>query len=695
MIQTRETVLRLLVLAAWLSILAIPTIASAASVAPDARRFVAIDRLVEGTHGRSRGQRGSARGPAILNDVARPVPYIGEIRIVKGKCDPKAAPDAPCPLEIKRRGTTRWIILEPLLPAYSVETFGAVADHVQGPVPAPSVRRFDAKREGPRPIVPAYEAKNLRARLAFPMRKLWIESRRISIPKNGVLRFSVGTEESTWEIDSAPVDFIVRAYAGKERRGAPIELFRTSLDPARRPEDRGWKDFEVPLTPLEGQEARLRFDTLPSNRRDTRPQLPLWGDPTVFAPANPAKERPFVVLVSLDTLRARSLSAFGRELETSPFFDALAAEGTLFERAFTTYSNTLASHMSMLTGLWPRTHGVVDGTRLSSKSRTLAQRLRDVGYETAAFTENALLNGGQGFRRGFARYAENKEVRHGAGASEDTFNAAIEWARAHTDTPFFLFIHTYQVHAPYEPHEPYASLYEPDAHNVDEHRRYEQEIRYLDDQLRRLVGELDRLIDPRELLLVVAADHGEEFGEHGARLHAQLYDEVMHVPLLFRWPGHVPAGRRVAAPVSLVDIAPTILQLAHVKKFRTPDGKTLTPLFRDGGTIGRSTVFGEVHPSYVTRNDRHFVGRNSGYKCVVAAQEPTGFCFDLVDDPNEKTKLPPETNADTKALLEAVLAYRGEAASEHAARSDAEPSATTEEIDPKRSEKLRALGYVE
>lgn len=690
--RARRTATSLLLLAAWL---AVPAVSLAEVARQDAPRFVALDRLAEGRVRRAKGQRRNALGPAVLNDVARPVPFLSEFRRVTGKCDPDTAPDAPCPLEVSQEGAARWVILEPILRAYPPETFLAMADHVQGPLPAPSVRLFDAKRQGPHPIVPAFETGNLRARLVFPMRTLWLESRQIPIPEHGVLRFSVGTEESTWGIDSAPVDFIVRAYVGNERQGAPIELFRTSLDPARRHEDRGWKDFEVPLAPLAGKVARLRFDTLPSNRRDPRPQLPLWGDPTVFAPASLRNKRPFVVLLSLDTLRARSLSAFGRELETSPFFDALAGQGTLFERAFTTYSNTLASHMSMLTGLWPRTHGVVDRSHLSPKKKTLAERLRGVGYETAAFTENALLNGSQGFRRGFSRYSENKEIQHGAGASEDTFTAALEWAREHVDTPFFLFIHTYQVHAPYEPHEPYAALYEAGAHDVDQHRRYEQEIRYLDDQLRRLVGELDGLLGAQELLLVITADHGEEFDEHGARLHTQLYDEVMHVPLLFRWPGHVPEGRRVATPVSLVDVAPTILQLAHVKKFHTPDGKTLTPLFRDGGEIGRSTVFGEVHPSYVTRHERQFVGRTARHKCFVTAQTPSGFCFDLVGDPNEQTRLPPETNADTKALLEAVLEYRGEAAREDDASADADLPTPGQEIDPKRSEKLRALGYVE
>jgi len=401
------------------------------------------------------------------------------------------------------------------------------------------------------------------------------------------------------------------------------------------------------------------------------------------------------VLVSLDTLRARSLSALGRKIETSPFFDALAREGTLFEHAFTTYSNTLGSHMSMLTGLWPRSHGVVEGGRLlSPRKETLAERMRTAGYETAAFTEDALLSGAVGFRRGFARYSENKDVKLGGGASEETFDAALAWAESHVDVPFFLFIHTYEVHAPYAPVQPYASMF--DDQPAGDRRLYEQEIRYLDDQLRRLVDQLDRLLTPERLLLVITADHGEEFYEHGRALHAQLFDEVMHVPLLFRWPGVVPEDLRVSQPVSLVDISPTILDLAGVHPGSVTDGMSLTPLFKDGGTAHRAVVFGEA-PASGPMPGREFVGRTATHKCMIQEGEEEGRCFDLVRDPREKSPLRPDHDEQTSALHDEVLAYR-RGAPEIEQKGTRPPSPAphdSEEIDPKRQEKLRALGYVE
>jgi hypothetical protein len=168
----------------------------------------------------------------------------------------------------------------------------------------------------------------------------------------------------------------------------------------------------------------------------------------VIAPAASEPRRPFVVLVSLDTLRARSMSAYGYGLGTTPEFQRIAAEGALFENAFTTFSNTLAAHMSMLTGLYPAAHGVYTNTRLSAAIPTLAENLRGAGYQTAAITEDGLITARAGFARGFAHYVEDKTTAwHEVGARR-TFERALAWANAHADEPFFLFVHTYAVHAP-------------------------------------------------------------------------------------------------------------------------------------------------------------------------------------------------------------------------------------------------------
>ncbi len=653
-------------------------------------------RLVERRHRAALGDRKSPRDPIILKDVAHRVFSRADSRKVEASCEPGITPpDTLCAIDVNSPGATRRILLEPYFVHVPWAAAKAVADHVQGPIPEARTYAFPMGKNAPLARVQAYEAPYLRARLAPPLHKRWAETPRLEIPPGSVVRFSTGIEEVATRVDSAPVDFVLLAYVGTKGADAPVELFRTSLDPARNPGDRGWHDHEVDLSEVAGPVVRLRFHTEPTNPADERPQLPVWGDPTILSPQSPeTSERPFVVLVSLDTLRARSLSALGREIETSPFFDALARQGILFANAFTTYSNTMGSHMSMLTGLWPRSHAVVGARKsLSSKKTTLATRMRAAGYETAAFTENALLNGARGFRRGFGHYQENKEIEDGAGASEETFDEALKWVAKHSNTPFFLFIHTYEVHAPYEPQAPYDALYPAESHSGANVRLYEQEIRYLDDQLRRLVAELDRLVGAESLLLVVTADHGEEFGEHGGMTHSQLYDEVMHVPLLFRWSGAIPANRRVAQPVSLVDIAPTILDLAGVGAFAGQNGVSLTPLIEGDGAIGRQIVFAEAPPSMINASIRQFGARSATHKCLIPEGQEVGSCFDLVSDPSENSPMAPDFDDQTRALHDALLAYR-----RGSAKAEDDPGTEiidSHEIDPKRQEKLRALGYVE
>jgi arylsulfatase A-like enzyme len=543
----------------------------------------------------------------------------------------------------------------------------------------------------------------------------------LAVPANAVLRLSIGVEEAAWHVDSAPVLFRVEMI---DEAGNTQDLFRRVLDPARRPEDRRWFDSDVDLSDLAGRTIRLRFVTEPTERDDPRPSLPLWGDPRVIAPVD-EESRPSIVLVSLDTLRAKSMSAYGYGLDTTPHIGALAAQGALFEHAFTTFSNTLPSHMSMLTGLYPATHGVGVGpgsgrAMLDARHGTLADSLRAAGYATAAFTENALLDARLGFLRGFSTYDENTAISHGAGDIEATFGRALEWAGRHSDESFFLFAHTYEVHWPYEPREAYQGLFgDPEAkHSGDQHRAYEQEIRYTDDVLQRFVDGLRRVVPDRDLLLIITADHGEEFQDHGLFTHHQLYEEVMRIPLVMVWAGRIAPGTRVAAPVSLVDLPPTILDLAGVPVPPGLDGVSLVPLLSgQTTTLGRAAVFGE-YPRSALVPEHHFVARAGDTKCFLSASGSKDFCFDLRADPDERAPHPSQSttafadlHAQGDAYRKRALAARPPArarkkpahAGAHADTAGAQPRVPDElppvdevpdDADPVKR-KLRALGYVE
>ena len=518
----------------------------------------------------------------------------------------------------------------------------------------------------------------------------------IELPVGSALRVSFGVEEAAWVQESAPVSFVVTLLRPGEESGA--EIFHRVLDPARMAANRRWQTVEIPL-PIRGahEKVRLRFETRDAGDRPGRSSLPVWGDPTILSPEKETLRPRRIVLISLDTLRARSMSTYGHGTATTPFFTELARTSALFENAFTTFSNTLGSHMSMLTGLYPGRHLVLDAPdQLGRSERTLAEHLRQAGYETAAFTENALLRAGQ-FRRGFGTYFEEKEFRMGAGTAERTFERSLAWARDQGESPFFLFIHTYQVHAPYQPRSgtgppvDIATLLQ--SENVDGVRLdYEQEIVELDALLRKLLAELAKLGPEEELLVVITADHGEEFREHGAMLHTQLYDEVMHIPLLLHWPGVIPGGLRDKTPVSLVDIVPTVLALAGLPADGV-DGQNLVPLL-EGGSLGRKAVFGHGHHGPAGGPQRKLVGRSSTAKCMLRESDGKFHCYDLSADPGEERPLPSDASPEISLLSEEVRAY-GEQFRARRAEKKPRKEVATPEVDPQRAQKLRALGYVE
>ncbi len=318
-------------------------------------------------------------------------------------------------------------------------------------------------------------------------------------------------------------------------------------------------------------------------------------------------ERPArgIILVSVDTLRADHLGAYGYERPTSPFFDELAARGTLFERAIVQLPGTLPSHMSIFTGLYPAEHGVYPPDNvLAPDVPTLPEVLRAHGFWTAGFTEGGYVDGHYGFERGFDRFADDADK--GPRTVETTFERGLDFlASLERDVRFFLFLHTYVVHDPYDPPLPYAGLFwegpppaeawEPTGPNLTAVNRgeraatpatvryfealYDGSIRYFDDQLRAFFGRLDELGLTNETTIVLTSDHGEEFFEHGKLVHWQIYQETTRVPLLVLEPGRS-SGARVAALVESVDLAPTLWELAAVSSPPESSGKSFVHLLR-------------------------------------------------------------------------------------------------------------------
>jgi choline-sulfatase len=307
-----------------------------------------------------------------------------------------------------------------------------------------------------------------------------------------------------------------------------------------------------------------------------------------------------VILVSIDTLRADRLPAYGYAGVATPAIDRLAKEAVLFEQAFSHTPLTLPSHVSMLAGELPSVHGVRDnvGYRWDAGGRFyLPAALEAAGYRTAATVSSAALRRATGLAAGFELYDDAVDVEPGrevAGAERPgprTLEAARAWLRTVGDEPFFLFFHLYEPHAPYSPPEPFASRYPS---------RYDGEVAAADRYVGELFDELRRLDAWERSLVVLVSDHGEGLGDHGEQGHGLfVYREALHVPLLVKLPGGRLGGRRVAAPAQHVDLVPTVASLLGLETPAGLPGRSLLELEEEGDAAERviyaETFFPRIH----------------------------------------------------------------------------------------------------
>lgn len=350
--------------------------------------------------------------------------------------------------------------------------------------------------------------------------------------------------------------------------------------------------------------------------------------------SEPRPDRPNILVVSVDCLRADHLACYGYPRQTSPAIDSLAQDGVRFERAIAASGWTLSSHMSMLTGLPVSAHGVEDDrlwARVDAGGNPLPVPLRGVfvsevlheaGYATAGFFTVKWLERQFGFGPGFDTwerlghtfnshpvvgpiYRRIKAARDGAGLEElrrtypelfdqgrpstpETIDRAIGWLDEHRRTaigqPFFLFLHLFDPHEPYNPPPPYDTLFETGSGDRELERMiaaYDGSIRAVDAEISRLLARIDTLGLRRNTLVVLTGDHGEEFEEHGHRSHrVQLFLENIRVPLVMRWPDGMPAGRVVRGNAGHVDIAPTLYAAAGARPKQPTLGTDLLPFAR-------------------------------------------------------------------------------------------------------------------
>ncbi len=388
-----------------------------------------------------------------------------------------------------------------------------------------------------------------------------------------------------------------------------------------------------------------------------------------------------VLLISIDTLRADALGAYGNKSVSTPWMDRLAREGVRFDEAHAHNVVTFPSHSNILSGQYPLIHGVRDNTgfRFPKDMPTLATRLKDRGFQTAAFVSAFVLDSRFGLDRGFDVYDD-----HTAGVdrqspfmvpdrkAKETVSIAARWIESHQDRPFFAFVHLYDPHFPYQPGEPYASRHR-DA-------PYYGEVEATDAALEALLRPI--LDGPRgaTTLVILTSDHGEGLGEHGESTHGTFaYESTLHVPLIFHLPGL--SGRVVTQPVRHIDIVPSVLDALGMEVPKDLPGRSLWNLALGGAAPDGFSSYFESLSTSLNQGWAPLHGTlDARYKYI---DLPIPELYDLQTDPGE-TKNLVAAEPERLDLMRSVLSRQR--ADDRGVKRGGEDAATIE--------RLRALGYI-
>lgn len=388
-----------------------------------------------------------------------------------------------------------------------------------------------------------------------------------------------------------------------------------------------------------------------------------------------------LLLVTIDTLRADRIGAYGWEKAGTPTLDRLAQQGKIFLDVFTSVPVTLPAHATLFTGRLPFRHGVRGNSfyTLPAEEVTLAEVLQEEGYQTAAVVGSVVLDSRFGLDQGFAFYDDEiadsgKLVQIAERRAEEVTRRAVEWLHGSDPSrPFFLWVHYFDPHAPYAPPAEFAGR---------TGSSYQDEIAYTDRQLGVLLQALEERKLAGNTVKVVTSDHGEGLGEHGEQSHGIfLYDSTLRVPLLVAGPGVAPGIEEPPAPRALVDLMPTILVLLGLPAANNLDGIGLFgssegPAFQYAETFMPRDFYGWSELQALRSQDRKFI------------QAPQPELYDLQSDPAELHNLAAQDPGTVESLTEELDRLHSESL------RNASAADTQEELDSDLLEQLRSLGYV-
>ena len=551
----------------------------------------------------------------------------------------------------------------------------------------------------------------------------------VDVPARGWLDLAVGT------VEEQPVTFRVGVVESENDRA----LLEHTVSTAFR-----WDRRSVDLSPFAGR----RISLVLSLRSDRPGTVGFWGSPVIRTRVTPDGGTPLgVIFVHADTLRADHLDAYGYHRETAPAIRRMAEEGALFKYAMSQAAWTKVSTPSFLTGLYPSTTGVFSfADRLPVSATTLAEAYQAAGYATVSFSSNGFIGLSSNMHQGYEEFHEPASLTDSAPpytskTARENIERAMLWIEQHRDTPFFVFVHLNDPHSPYEPRPPYNTMW-ADPAGRDEHVRqrealrktvkdasmaargmatpeemraagidpatyiaydldwYDGSIRGLDTEMSRLLERLRALGIDRDVAIAFLSDHGEEFHEHGRMWHEHsVYGEMVHVPLIIRWPAGVAAGRVIDEPVHLLDVMPTLLDFGRLTQPKGIQGQSLAPLVLAAGNPGswkRRPVIMEKQPlarGFPSALEAYAIIDGNWklvYNKVREPERPEYELFEFPKDRFDQKNVAAEHPEVVARLSKLVKGWHGMAV---AARlkpdSDLAKTMSAEEL-----QRLRSLGYI-
>jgi arylsulfatase A-like enzyme len=560
----------------------------------------------------------------------------------------------------------------------------------------------------------------------------------LRLPSRPVLDLSLGTPEEQ------PVTFTVRVRRGGEETAVMTTTLTTPLRWERRVVDLGafaGERVELSLSAEAGKGGTLAFWGAPAVRQ-RQPRTNDGGPPQI------------VLLIQGDTLRADHLDVYGYGRPTAPVLHRLADEGALFRHAISQTSWTKAATPTVMTSLYPSTHGVHKITdRLPGSATTIAEAFRNAGYATLSFSSVSFTGQFSNLQKGFEELHESESTTGRAGprgskTAREYVDRFLEWLEGHPDVRVFAYLHFFDPHPPYQPNPPFDTLW-ADPKGREEYQRelealkkavadaflaqrgmatteelaragideasyiqfskdwYDGSIRGMDTEIGRLVERLRGLGLDRRSVVAFYGDHGEEFHDHGRMWHGQsIYGEMLRVPLILWAPGRIAPGLQVKEPVGLIDVMPTLLEMGRVGIPAAAQGQSLGPLMRkpgDGDVVEAATawkrrpIIAEKQPmgspGFPEAGESYAIidGR---WKLVQNAVRPAGKpefeLFDFYGDPLDHSDLARDNPQVVEQLARELESWKKGA---RAARLKPDEGAAN--LSAVELERLRSLGYVQ